>query len=553
MVVLLLGSSCGSTSGSAVLYLVDTLRADHLHCYGYERETSPRIDAFAAESIRFENCLGQSTWTMPATASILTGQYPARHGATSEGGSIPASIPSIAERLQAQGWTTGAFVTNGWVSREDAGFRRGYDHFKSYRQLGQEMPYERAEVVVDDALAWIEEVADERFFALVHTMDPHHPYDPVPPFDTQFGGDYEGTVTGRYGKVKGEHYSKLDPEGWQRLRDLYDGEIAYSDREFGRFLDGLDELGRSETTAVFLVSDHGEEFNDHGGSHDGLALQIDILPTILDVLGCDPDPALPGKSLLDRLRLGPEDADVGISETDWWGVYRKAVVVGNTKYVRQWVPEEREFLFDLAADPGERENVLELSPGDADIHRRILEDFRASTNEGFSVMIQNGGDEMLGVELIVTSERSPLKRVTLFYDEGGSSPNGSDGPVETSLVEGLDRTVVRFETKRHDVDGVVLVPDDGEVLLRVTLQVDGVPVAVENVHLGLLGAAVTELPLELDVAQNTLEAPGFGGGEDLAGAPYRVRIWRNMAAASGRVELTREDREALQAIGYLED
>ncbi len=567
---------------NVVVYLVDTLRADHLGCYGYERETSPRIDAFAEEGILFANCLAQSTWTKPATASVLTGEYPARHGATNDLAAISPELPTLAERLQAAGWRTAGFVANGFVGSENGGFRRGFESFE-YRHRGDQ-PYAVAELVLDDALAWLAENASEPFFLYVHTVDPHAPYGPPAPFRARFAS---GVVEKALQPPRG---TTAVPEAErQRLVDLYDAEIAYSDHHFGRLLDNLRDLGRADDTLVVFLSDHGEEFFEHGEwghnprmyqevvhvpliwripdwpeegrglRHEGLVLQVDVVPTLLDALGLEPDPALPGTSLLERCTRPPDSMEVGISEADHWGTHRKAVVASGKKYIRQWSPDEREYLFDLEDDPGEERNLLRLAgrERDAELHRSLLEQFRAATNEGFSLMIQSGWSEALAVECLVFTRSAPLERSLLFYSELTGARKGPDGPIERSKQrfrgEDLYVTSARFDLKPGEADGLAFVPAAAEETVHVALRVGNAWVPPGFIRLGAEGSRAAGPLVELEVASEALDAPAFPADEDLAGAPLRVRIWRNLTARTEETELSEEALEALRAIGYLGD
>ena len=132
---------------SLIVYLVDTLRADHLGSYGYERDTSPAIDAFAAEGVLFEHCLAQSTWTKPATASVLTGLYPGQHGANKETLPLRDEVLTLAEMLSAAGLRTVAFYANSWLT-ERHGLHQGFDTFE---RTAPSLGNERTKVIVDNA------------------------------------------------------------------------------------------------------------------------------------------------------------------------------------------------------------------------------------------------------------------------------------------------------------------------------------------------------------------------------------------------------------------
>ena len=169
-----------------VLFVVDTLRADRLGCYGHDRDTSPALDAFAREGVLYERCLGQSTWTKPATASILTGLYPAQHTAVHLLSVLPAEVSTLAEELAARGYRTAAFGESGMIFGEGSGFEQGFEVFRSSWELGDPIGAKEREgsagVLVEGALEWLGALEpDEPFFLYLHLTDPHAPYDPPAP------------------------------------------------------------------------------------------------------------------------------------------------------------------------------------------------------------------------------------------------------------------------------------------------------------------------------------------------------------------------------------
>jgi hypothetical protein len=335
---------------------------------------------------------------------------------------------------------------------------------------------------------------------------------------------------------------------------------------------------------VIFLSDHGEEFGDHGGwrhnpsmfrevvhvplicripglpdalhglRHAGLALQVDLVPTVLQVLGLEPDPSLPGLSLLERLAQPAGAPAYGISEAYQGGMCRQAVVAGGVKLVRQTAPWAEEFVFDLARDPGER-NALPASDPRAGEARRLLDRHGLETNAGFSFTIQNGGSETLSAVCLIATRAAPLAEARMFYDEWGEE-SGIDGPVERfhRLAGGqpYHTLTAALAVAPGDVDGVLFVPAPEEEAVLVGLVVDGEEAPAERFLLGPsvpAGSAPVLIPLDTRV----LDAPPFPGGEDLAGAPYRVRIWRNLTARTGEAQMPADLVKALAAMGYVGD
>ena len=308
-----------------LIFLVDTLRADRLGCYGYDRPTSPNIDRFATDAVRFDHPVAQSSWTRPATASILTGLYPHNHGARTRNQKLAEDVPYLPEVLRELGYRALGVSTNGNAGPR-FGFRRGFSHFKHMEERssrpGIHVPVWRA---VDETLEWLERIRPgDSFFVFLHVSDPHAPYLPPEHLRRRFAPDAApgpGTLTTH--DPAGASHSTSD------LEDLYDGEIALVDEHFGRMVDELDQRGFLDDTIVVFVSDHGEEFQDHGLHGHGATLyqeqlrvpliirlpnrlrsaegpavvetqvqQIDIVPTILEAIGHAGAMKTDGRSLL---------------------------------------------------------------------------------------------------------------------------------------------------------------------------------------------------------------------------------------------------------------
>lgn len=297
---------------NVLLISIDTLRADHLSCYGYERETSPRIDRLAREGVLLEDCSSSSSWTLPAHLTMLTGLAVSAHGvcddrlftrAGEDGRALPVELHGafLPELLRGAGYRTGGFYT--WKYLEPVfGFGPGFEvyerlghTFYSYPPVAREFERLRAAndveglkelarahpalfdadrpsspETVDRALAWIDEVRRDTphapFFCFVHLFDVHDPYRPPPPFDRRFTEPgYDGPIDGRnVSSARSDVTPGMSARDLAQLVALYDGEIAWVDSELGRLFDALAERGLAEDTLIVLTSDHGEEFFEHG-------------------------------------------------------------------------------------------------------------------------------------------------------------------------------------------------------------------------------------------------------------------------------------------------
>jgi arylsulfatase A-like enzyme len=392
---------------NVLLYLVDTLRRDRLGCYGYSRGVSPNIDAFAAESTLFLNTVGQSSWTKPSVASILSGIWPLALGTISWKQKLPEEVETLAESLQGAGYRTAAFVTNPNVVKA-FGFDQGFDDFT--RKLKRP-----SDVVNEMVLEWLDQrTADAPFFLYVHTMDPHAPYSPPEPFRQRFAprADAMPSWSPRW---------KWPLEVLPFFQDLYDGEVAFNDNSFGNLLQDLESRGLYDETLILFVSDHGEEFKEHGrwrhganlhaetlnfpliirfpGQQEGmrveeLAQHIDLMPTVLDYLGLPIPEAVEGRSLSTVTRTGSSHrgsrTERAYSHLQLGGKPRHlSIVDGPWKLIRTERPRGiSTLLYNWKEDPQERVDLVGEFPVRATVLAALLD--RKSTQSQILVAEEEG-------------------------------------------------------------------------------------------------------------------------------------------------------------------
>ena len=367
-----------------VLYVVDTVRADRLGVYGYEKPTSPRLDAFAAGAVLFENAYAQSSWTRPAVASLFTGLLPPAHRTVGRRSVLPEDAITLAEILAANGYEGMGLVRNPNVSRA-FGFAQGFARFRSEDR-------DRDETMLDRVRLWLDERegSEQPFFLFLHAIDPHGPYDPAPEFEEMFeaGGAPVHYRTVRYLLQLNRGEVEPDAGTAEALSRLYDAEVAQNDRVFGDLLDVLEARGLAGDTAVVYVSDHGEEFQEHGRWEHGLSLyeevlriplvmrlpgvsprrveapaqHVDVLPTLLGHLGIEAPPT-DGRDLLAARRRGDDPPDV-YTHLDVDGHRAASVIRGRYKLVLPQSPSQgtEPMLFDLEADPAEQEDLAADRP-----------------------------------------------------------------------------------------------------------------------------------------------------------------------------------------------
>ena len=278
-----------------VLVVMDTLRRDRLGAYGYDRPTSPHLDALAARGTTFESAYSTASWTWPSTASILTGMLPEEHGVVGDASCYLADdLDTLAEVLQREGISTAAWSGNPLVV-PGKHFDQGFESFESGRALMR-----RSRVFVPGALEWLDSIAGNRFFLYLHLVDPHLPYDPHPEARELLAGD----VPASYGKdtlhelsarlLAGEGRAadgSLDLEAVVsselrgQIDDMYDSCIRTGDRWLGEVVERLRALGLEDETLIVFTSDHGEELFDRGHGTHGHALHESLVGVPLVVAG----------------------------------------------------------------------------------------------------------------------------------------------------------------------------------------------------------------------------------------------------------------------------
>jgi arylsulfatase A-like enzyme len=420
-------SGCGPDVNRAsppniILIVIDTLRADHLGAYGYPRSTSPLLDALAARGTLFTNATAPSSWTRPAMASLFTSRPPSEHGAFSSRRALDASVATLAELLRAGGYRTIGVSGNFPHVNEQSGLDRGFDHFVSLampargaddtlmrltlREGTRPAPL-RAPTASEVNARVIEALpdADERpFFLYVHYMDPHSGYLAPAAHREQFrrstltkptadGGD-PPAATSDYLVDLAAGRRPFGPDERARLIDLYDAEISYVDAEVGRLLEELFRRGHGSGAVVVALSDHGEEFLDHGGWFHGLTLHrevlrvplliedgtgrmppgiderpvdlLDVPTTLLSLAGLDPAPGMRGRRLdaQERLEVGARVAELhpdALREARAGALrHRLALTAWPWKAVVD--PSGVVVLFQLEDDPGELRPVAASDP-----------------------------------------------------------------------------------------------------------------------------------------------------------------------------------------------
>ena len=375
----------GARGPGIILVSVDTLRPDHLGCYGYGRNTSPNLDAFARESLVFENCFSQAPTTRPSCASFLTGFLPHECRIFTNSDNLPMKVVTIAEYLKARGYRT-LGVSSNFVLGKGTGYDRGFDFFDN--DLGdleqvRQVPERIASKTTDAAIKMLRARAGRKFFMWIHYQDPHGPYTPPAPYDGMFLDParemrrlpFLATLSGQGGIPSYQRLDDHDDFGFYVAQ--YDGEIAYFDAHFGRLLKTLKDMGLYDTSLVIFTADHGEGMGErdyffaHGehvydnlihvplvvragglspGRRRTYVQLLDLVPTMLAFAGAEADPRLRGRNL-----LGESPAREAIfSEME--GKY--SLIENGIKLIAE-ADQGLTMLFDLNIDPQETRNLVD--------------------------------------------------------------------------------------------------------------------------------------------------------------------------------------------------
>lgn len=373
---------------NVVLISIDSLRADHLGCYGYHRATSPVLDRLAAEGVRFATAYTVSPWTLPSHATMLTGRYPLSHGAVTANQRISSATPTLATIFKRAGYVTAGFVSYEFLRRR-YGFNVGFDHFDDFTTdldtEAEERTARTGPLLNAQIIPWIE-AQDRPFFLFIHYFDVHWDYDPPPPFDTMFDPDYTGPDVRPFLNNPAIHLG-MPKRHLEHFIALYDGEIRFTDQIVGDIMTTMDRLGIGRDTLLIVTADHGDEFFEHGNTGHTKSLYdevmkvplivrwprglaggrvvtppvslVDLAPTVYDLAGLPAPEGLEGQSLVPLL-LGKGRRTtlifghlMGHKRLYNWAMVRQ----GNDKYLHHLRMPHAE-LYDLTADPGEQSNRL---------------------------------------------------------------------------------------------------------------------------------------------------------------------------------------------------
>ncbi len=555
-----------------IILLLDTTRRDAIGLYGSRRPTTPHLDRIFADAWKAERAWALASWTTPSVAAVLTGMLPAgQEDASGASIGIAPNVPTLGHDFALAGWSTAHFNANPALN-VDNGFHRGFTTFYT-------PPFEMSSMALpgSDLLArlpeWLRAHEGERFLLYLQLIEPHEPYGrpDQPQGVTSFDPDYSGSYRGDESHYSLSFDEKLQPRDVEHLKALYDDDVRYGDLLIGRFWDGLDAELRDRATVVFL-SDHGEEFLDHGGWKHGPSLYDEVLrvPLLIRPGNRRSFPPVPPETLVSLADLLPtiehlveiprrrEVDGVDLLEPQNWtrealppihmltgGSARAVVVRKNRKlhffdrFGTRGLPDPqadpkgsrvalhlRSFLpalgwFDLAQDP--LELTLRATPSvDMDADWRAIETSLAHTRRG------------LEVRVLASAKAGRLR---LSFDAGGSRAERFALEPEDVVEQGAGAVGLDLDLPPGDVDGV-LFPESEAARARVT---------VSGGCVRWNGAPI--LPGESrDIERIQEGVPRFV----LDAGCASLFVWHNRAVRAARSRLEEdEERQKLRALGYI--
>ena len=423
----------GAEGANLIIIVIDAARADHFSSFDYEMETTPRLDAFFADTILFTEARAEAPNTKASISSLFTSQFPDTHGAVGVGMPLSDQGATLAEVLKNEGYATVAFSANPFLA-ECFGFARGFDEFDEVFRQADLGPNEGggvpAEMMLEAVVPWLRDHADQPLFAYIHFFQPHAPYDPPSPFRFQF----------------------LHPPEW--MMGLYDGNLAYVDDRVGQLLDEIDSLGLMDNSIIVFMSDHGEAFMEHGFNAHGttvydemiyvpLAFHLpaacqaapqrrgegigltDVMPTLLDLYGMESPAGLQGSSRI-RLLAGEEEPEPSFTISRTRGTDSSGGVdqpeqvsyaIAGPQYALILAEEGRRVeLYHREADAGQHNNLAADHPDIVDGLRQQFEAW-AETQRGRPVVLSGGQVVTSGEPVMTVDDQIKRQLRALGYIE----------------------------------------------------------------------------------------------------------------------------------------
>lgn len=553
---------------------IDTLRQDHVGIYGYDRGTTPEIDALAREGVWFKNSYSTAPWTLPSHMSMFTGLPPSVHKVDFDKKILGKDISLFTEILHDSGYITGAFFSAIYLKGK-YGFSRGFDKYS-------DQIYKNADEITNKAIEWIEPKKKEKFFLFLHYFDVHWPYRPSINIAEKFDVNTSEKRWFRYGKLQffrkfSDPIIKLSPKIKKKIINLYDGEIFRVDRNIGRLISYLKNEGLYNKTVLVITSDHGEEFKEHesfGHFHqlyselinvpliirypkkikgnlvvNDPVSSIDIPATILNLASIKvPDQFKKyGINLLDIINnnnKGVKNSDRAIfSETRKGGTHHFAVQRKGFKYIspyryqpiikkKRWI-RVMDKLYKVPEDRFDLDNLLSGTGGGGSGHPVILESLKNNISE---FVINN----VIGIRIVFFPSKINIeKKITgklIFELSPGELPFGVNFNGEDKIDGEKEMNFFEFELNLGKGKKEIIFPLNERILemKKMTLYVRSSGKILVNEKINI----------------STLKKPFFiYKGEDGEGSIYFAI--NGQFKEGNEVELSDKDMKALKTLGYI--
>ena len=545
-----------------LVFLIDTLRRDHVSCYGYERETTPHIDQLRADGVLIARLMPQSSWTRPSVASLLTGTYPSTHGAESSLDRVRENLPRLAAALHDFGYETHGYVSNPhclpvWNLGSEFDVYTDVDS-DNWRQADDAR-------LVDRFLEVLPSLAGRPWFAYIHAMGPHGPYDPPGGFETRFQPEaYTGSAT----EIMR-----------QKAVDLYDAEIAYTDAQFARVMEALKREGSYDDTAIIVLADHGEEFWEHGGtdhgktlyeeqlrvpliwklpggrlageSRDALVEMVDIAPTLLEMVEAPSDPRFQGRSLWPYLLGGEIAPAIGFASLKLHNADLLAAKTIGEKCIHDRVANNT-FWYDLAADPVEQ-SALPAAPPWSEALSNQMELLELRGRNGLHIFVTREPGTSCRLRCQIEASELGMYRVFFPGERGGAYRSDAGVVFELHMKDREDAAPAGAWPSLLENDSAHLFVEmaaGAPVAVRITR--DDATVEPESIQ---VGNARTSMALEGTLLYPDAIESTWAAMQSAESRPsFAVYVWYEAGATRARrQELDPEMLEALRGHGYLGD
>ena len=411
-----------------ILVSIDSLRPDHLGCYGYPKPTSPTIDRLALTGVRCENVISTTSWTLPAHAALFTGLYDSAHGLVAAGMRLAEAHDTLAETLVQAGYQTAGFFGGPYL-HPAFGLGQGFQAYESCMTILPDNVEEKqirreakvplnvwgsclADVTGPRTLEkfsrWLEKADKRPMFVFLHLWDVHFDYIPPQKYIELFDPDYEGNLVVTNYMRNPAIAQGMTIRDLEHVRALYDGEIRFTDDILGEMLAALERKGRDRQSLIVVTADHGEEFFDHGGKGHARTLYdevikvpliwswtgklpkgtsvtdqvriIDIMPTILGLVNVDLESEVQGRDISPLLRGDTLDSQTAFSELHLPN--RKALALRTSQLkVHKLLKPSGQLFFNLEEDPGEHKPLEH----DTDECKKLLGQLQRTTRESLNL------------------------------------------------------------------------------------------------------------------------------------------------------------------------